>query len=220
MSASAVFTSGANTTSTGTPSWRSFAIASGGLKLLPPAITRSVPMPTIFSTSTEPNLATSGTSATSGGKGVNSSTLPTTLSPTPSANRISVAALVIDAILVGAAGSVTSVPSSSVSVSGKVGAGVGVAVGASVGSGVATDGAGVAEASAAAVALGLACGRRTGREHGGEQEEQQGGERAAATVTRRAGTCVHGNSGCGEEETKDPSLRDEGGVRRLIARCA
>ena len=61
MSASAVSTSGANTTSTGTPSERSFSIASGGLKLLPPAITRSVPRATIFSTSTEPNLATSGT---------------------------------------------------------------------------------------------------------------------------------------------------------------
>ena len=67
MSASAVLTSGANSTMTGTPSWRSLAIDSGGLNPLPPAITRSAPRDTIFSTSTDPNLATSGTPAASDG---------------------------------------------------------------------------------------------------------------------------------------------------------
>ena len=46
---------------------RSWAIASGGLKPLPPAITRSAPSATIFSTSTDPNLATTGRPSAAGG---------------------------------------------------------------------------------------------------------------------------------------------------------
>ena len=103
MSARAPGTSGANTTTIGTPSERSCAIASGGLKLEPPAITRSAPRPTIFSTSTEPNFATSGTSPPRAGRRVKSSTLPTTRSPSPSANSVSVAAGVRLTIFCGSA---------------------------------------------------------------------------------------------------------------------
>ena len=42
------------------PSERSLAIASAGVKPRPPAMTRSAPSATIFSTSTEENVATSG----------------------------------------------------------------------------------------------------------------------------------------------------------------
>ena len=59
--------SSAKITTVGMPSWRSFAIDSGGLKFEPPAMTRSVPAATICSTSTLPNFATSGTAAASGG---------------------------------------------------------------------------------------------------------------------------------------------------------
>src|SRR5215207_7663861 len=57
-----------------------------------------------------------------------SSTLPTTRSPAPRANRISVSAGVRDTIRCGSAGSVTAVPSSSVSVNGYVAATDGTAI--------------------------------------------------------------------------------------------
>src|SRR5512141_199619 len=64
-----------------------------------------------------------------------SSTLATTRSPAPMAKSVSVAAGVRDTILAGLAAIRTSVPSSSVIVTGKAGAGVaaGAAVGATVG---------------------------------------------------------------------------------------
>src|SRR5215212_552486 len=101
-------------TSTGTLSDRSFLIASGGVPLLPPAMTRSVPNPTIFSTSTPSNRPTTGTLSASGGYFAGSSTLPTTRSPAPIAKRTSVSAGVSDTILSGSPASVTTVPSSSV----------------------------------------------------------------------------------------------------------
>ncbi len=86
------------------PARRSWAIASGGLKPLPPAMTRSAPRLTIFSTSTDPNLATTG-SAVGGGR-VRGEVLDLgdVRSPAPMANRISVVAGVSDTIRWGAAG--------------------------------------------------------------------------------------------------------------------
>src|ERR687890_488040 len=91
---------------------------SGGVPPLPPAITRSASSPTIFSTSTPLNVPTTGTPDASGGKFATSSTLPTTRSPTPSSNRISVVAGVRLTIFFGAAASSSVVPSSSVRVAG------------------------------------------------------------------------------------------------------
>src|SRR4051794_17356290 len=127
MSASVVSTSGANRTSTGTPSWRSCAMASGGLKLSPPAITRSGSRLTIFSTSTEPNFATSGMSFAAAGYGVKSSTLPLIRSPTPSANRVSVAAGGRGTIVSGSSLTVARAGSSSWGVTGEGGGGGGAA---------------------------------------------------------------------------------------------
>src|SRR5215213_8734145 len=91
---------------------------SGGVPPLPPAMTRSASSPTIFSTSTPLNVPTTGTSDASGGKSAMSSTLPTTRSPAPILNRISVVAGVRLTTFSGGLGSSTAVPSSSVSVSG------------------------------------------------------------------------------------------------------
>ena len=52
---------------TGIPRDRSFAIESGLLKPLPPAMTRSAPSPTIFSMSMAPSLTTCVICFTAGG---------------------------------------------------------------------------------------------------------------------------------------------------------
>ena len=95
------------------PSERSLVMASDGVKPSPPAITRSAPAATTFSVSTDEKVATSGRATASAGKSLPSS-VATTRSPAPSANRISVVAGVSETIFWGAAGIVTAVPSSSV----------------------------------------------------------------------------------------------------------
>ena len=70
---------------------RSLVMASEGVKPSPPAITRSAPAATTFSVSTAENVATSGRATASAGKSLLSS-VATTRSPAPSANRISVVA--------------------------------------------------------------------------------------------------------------------------------
>jgi hypothetical protein len=99
------------------------SIASAGVPPLPPAITRSVFRPTIFSTSIVAKSPTSGTLSAAGGNPAGSWTLPTTRSPAPMANRTSVSAGVSETILSGSAASLTIVPSSSVRLTGKAGPG-------------------------------------------------------------------------------------------------
>ena len=209
MSFLAPATSGAKTTRTGTPRSRSCLIDSGGLKLLPPAITRSVPSATIFSTSTEPNLATSGMPAAASGYGLKSSTLPTIRSPTPSANRVSVAAGVRDTIFVGSAGMVAEPSSSSVSSTGKRGASVGRRRGGrgrgDRGGRDRGDGGGRRRRG------GCSGGRRAGGDDDGQHEAGQGEEGAGRT-------CVHGNSDSGWENRRPLASGVEAGVRQWIAR--
>src|SRR3954447_22585653 len=108
-------------------------MASGGVNVLPPAMTRSASRPTIFSTSTDPNFATFGIFAAAAGYEAGSSTFATIRSPSPRENRISVVAGVSDTILCGSALISTDVPSSSVTVSGNAAAADGDAVAVAAG---------------------------------------------------------------------------------------
>jgi hypothetical protein len=120
-------------------------MASGGVKKLPPANTRSGSSATTFSMSTPSKVATSGMSPASGGYRKKSWPLPTTRSPRPRANNVSVVAGVSETITSGSASISMVVPSSSVRVTGKAAA-LGEAVGEAVGAGeaVVREAAGVA----------------------------------------------------------------------------
>src|SRR3954467_5216114 len=89
---------------------------------------------------------------------------PTTRSPTPSANRVSVAAGVSETIFLGSAGIVTEVPSSSVRVSGnRATDGAGVAVGEALTGAVAGATVALAGLVAGAVAAGAPAEHATSR---------------------------------------------------------
>ena len=143
-----------------------------------------------------------------------------TRSPTPSPNRISVAALVIEAIFVGSAGIVTSVPSSSVRVSGQAGAAVGEAVGSGVGCdvGVAT---GDGEASATAVGLAVAAGDEQAARTAASRSSSRAGNGVGRrrTVARERASTGTPDAGRNKKQ-RTPRFGIEGGVRQWIARCA
>ena len=147
---------------------RSCSTASPWVRPTPAEMTRSGSSATICSMSTPSNLATIGTSAASGGKLATSSTLPTTRSPAPIVNRISVVAGVSETIFWGSAAIVTSVPSSSVRVTGKLGAGVG-------------DGASGCRRAGRRGRCRRGCGRglTAGRAGGDEQGDQDSGNQEA-----------------------------------------
>src|SRR3954465_11888776 len=144
MSLRTVATSGAYPTTTGIFWSRSVFTASIDVNASPPAITRPGWSPTTLSTATLAWTATSGSGDASGGYMNGSDERPTTRSPSPSANSVSVAAGGSETIFFGSAGAgetiffgsagiVTEVPSSSVRVSGnRATDGAGVAVGEGV----------------------------------------------------------------------------------------